>query len=189
MKKSSAVAVSASLKLLVLTSLSWPWASAVAAPIYWDGVGGTATDDWGLFANWSADPDAAIGATAIPGTGDVATFSTTTVTAAQTIKLIGARSVAGLDFVQSTPTTLNGGTAARVLTLGLSGINKNNTGLATIGSATATENVSLSLTGSQIWSNVDASTAGTASLSILNGVSTAVAGVHTLTLEAMVLAR
>ncbi len=183
MKSSSNREIALSIKLLALASLTFPWTRATAAPIFWDGVGGAATDDWAAVANWSLDTDGLTAATAIPGTGDVATFSATTVTTAQTVKLNANRSVAGLDFTLATATTLTGGSAVRVLTLGASGITKNNSGLATIGSATAAENVSLSLSAAQTWSNSDAAAAGVATITVVNGVSLSSAGAKTLTLD------
>jgi fibronectin-binding autotransporter adhesin len=152
--------------LLIAAGIIIPWQPASAAPIYWDGT----LTDWGALGAWST----AVGATTpdptvLPGTGDVATFSISTVTTAQTVNLNGARSVGGLSFLgtNTAATTLLGGSAAQTLTLGASGIiTASGAGAVTIGSTTAAQNVNIALGAAQSW-QVNSANA----LTVLNIVS------------------
>ncbi len=152
--------------LLIAAGILIPWQIAPAAPIYWDGT----LTDWGALGSWST----AVGATtpdpaALPGTADIATFSISTVTTAQTVNLNGARSVLGLSFLgtNTATTTLLGGSAAQTLTLGASGITMaSGAGAVTIGSATAAQNVNIALGAAQTW-QVDSANP----LTVLNIVS------------------
>src|SRR5258706_8081898 len=97
--------------------------TAPAATIYWDGSGTL----WSAVASWSTasgatTPDPA----AVPGASDVPAFNITTVNAAQTVYLNGARSANSLAFTNTSTTTLLGGIsgtpAVNTLTLGSSSV-------------------------------------------------------------------
>ena len=141
--------------------------SAPAATIYWDG----SATDWSAVGSWStlvgADtPDPS----AVPGASDIADFSISTVNTAQTVNLNGGQSVQGLVFLGSNTaaTSLLGGNADHTLTLGTSGIEVDSlAGAVTIGSATAGQNVAITLGGAQQWSNNSANP-----LTIQNAVTT-----------------
>lgn len=160
---------------LVVTTLSA--AKVRAASLYWDGSGTV----WNATASWST----AVGATtpdpaAVPGAADEANFSISTITTAQTVNLNANQSALGLIFLgtNTAATTLQGSGANRTLSLGINGITVNTgAGAVTIGSGTANQNVSLSLQGSQSWTNN-----ATSALTVVNGVSFGVAGANTLTL-------
>jgi fibronectin-binding autotransporter adhesin len=145
---------------------AWPQ-RAQSAVIYWDNVGGTA-NDWGGVANWSTVVGGGTNPAAIPGTADVATFSASSVAAAQTVNLNAARSVLGLDFTTTLAHTLQGGSAAQTLTLGASGITRSGTGAVTIGSTTAAQNVNIALGANQTWTNSSA-TSEISSLNVISG--------------------
>lgn len=150
-------------------------ASASAATIYWNGTG----TDWTTTLDWST----ASGATtpnpaAVPGATDTAAFNISTVSAAQTVNLNGNQSVAKLDFLAGATggVTLLGGGTDRTLTLGANGIGiAAATGAVTIGSSTSGQNVALSLTGAQTWTNNSGNL-----LTVNNGVSIAATGTLTL---------
>jgi len=130
---------------------------------YWQNSG-TAANDWATLANWTTSSTSSVVPGSLPTTTTVTIFSATSATAAQTVNLNADRSVQGLVFSSATTTTLLGGTAARTLTLGSSGISKTGSGAATIGAAA--NGVTITLGTSQTWSN---SAAG--SLSVLNNLS------------------
>jgi autotransporter-associated beta strand protein len=140
---------------LALSVLTLIGASQASGTIYyWDNNGGTA-NDWASATNWSTVVGGG-GAGAIPGSSDVATFSATPIQGtAQTVNLNANRSVLGLDFLSgvTTATTLQGGGTARTLTIGASGITNASTSAVTIGSSTGTQNVNITLNGSQTWTN------------------------------------
>ena len=146
--------------------------AARGATIFWDG----ATAGWNAVANWSTSasattPDPA----AVPGAADIATFNISTVNAAETVSLNAAQAALGLVFSNTGTTALQGGGTNQVLTLGASGIVVNaGAGAVTIGSGTAGQNVAITLTGAETWTN-NASTL----LTINNGV-TNVAGLLTV---------
>jgi autotransporter-associated beta strand protein len=157
-----------------LTGLLFAY-SAQAANIYWDGTG-TA---WNAVGSWSTVVGATTDPAAIPGTADIATFSISTLTnTAQTVDLNAAQSVLGLRFLgTNTATTLlqGGGVANQTLTLGTSGISVASlAGAVTIGSTATSQNVAITLSGAQSWTNNSAN-----ALSVVNGVS---AGTNPLTL-------
>ena len=152
--------------------------SAQAATIYW---GNSTAAGWDSVANWSTVYNAATpNPSAVPGASDLAVFSVNNT--AQVVNLNAAQSAQGLFFANTNTTLLEGGGAAnQTLTLGTSGIRiigQNTTpGAVTIGSATANQAVSLSLSGSQSWKN-DSNNL----LTIVNGVSS-VSGATTLTIN------
>jgi fibronectin-binding autotransporter adhesin len=125
--------------------------AALASPVYWDGTSG----GWDAVANWSSvagatTPDPA----AVPGASDDAVFNIDPVDGATTVSLNAAQSVNSLNFNNTGTTLLQGGGTDRVLTLGAGGITADAAaGAATIGSATAGQNVSLVLGASQTWTN------------------------------------
>ena len=125
--------------------------AALASPVYWDGTSG----GWDAAANWStaaaaATPDPA----AVPGASDDAVFNIDTVDGATTVSLNAAQSVNSLNFDNTGTTLLQGGGTDRVLTVGAGGITVDAAaGAATIGSATAGQNVSIVLGASQTWTN------------------------------------
>lgn len=135
-------------------------------------------------SNWStttavagADPGSA------PGSGDVAFFTVSGITVAQTVNLDGARTVLGLDTnAQTATTTLVGGTGNQILSIGTSGIDHSNGGFS-IGSASEGQKVSISLLGSQTWtSSVTSGSTGAVAIRIFNDVSIGSGGDQTLTL-------
>ena len=137
----------------IATLLATPSANADA--LYWDNTGGTA-NDWGSLANWSTDVAGGTTPGALPGTGDVATFSATPIQSAnQTVNLNANRSVLGLEFLSgvTATTTLLGGGTNRSLTLGASGIVYAGSGNVTIGSTTSGQGVTTILAGSQSIAN------------------------------------
>jgi autotransporter-associated beta strand protein len=144
------------------------WTVAGSAAIYWANNGGTA-NDWGSLANWSTTVGGGTTPGAIPGTGDVATFSATPIQGtAQTVNINGNPSVLGLNVFSGVTanTILQGGGVNRTLTNGVSGIVNNSSASLTIGSGTANQNVTLTLAGSQ-----SISANGSGGVAILNNVS------------------
>ena len=128
--------------------------SALAADIYWDGTG----TDWGAAGSWDTAPGGGGGdPAAVPGSSDIADFSVSSITnTAQTVNLNGDRSAQGLVFLttNTAATSLLGGNADRTLTLGSGGINVNSlAGAVTLGSATAGQNVAITLSAAQTWTN------------------------------------
>jgi len=115
-------------------------AGATAANINWTGATG---GSWADAANWSTG--------AVPGSGDVATF--TFVTSPVTINLNGARVVSGLSTPNTSLTnvhTLQAGGTDTTLTIGADGITHFRGGL-TIGSGTAGQRVNVILSAAQTW--------------------------------------
>lgn len=132
--------------------------SVNAADLWWDNTGGTA-NSWADVNNWSTTVGGGSTPGAIPGASDVATFSATPIVGtAQTVNLLADRSVQGI-AVASTVTqsiTIQGGGTIRTLTIGAGGVTNasNGSGAVTIGvSSSATENVNVTLNGSQSWAN------------------------------------
>jgi autotransporter-associated beta strand protein len=169
------------LALLVAPLLAaWPQYSR-AAVIYWDNTGGGTANVWGDVANWSTVVGGGTNPAAIPGAGDIATFSATPIVGtAQTVNLNADRTVQGLQFTSAvtTATTLQGGGTNRLLTIGASGITKAGTGAVTIGSGTAGQNVSPRLTADQTWANNN----NTGVLTVNNGAQSSTAVDRILTL-------
>jgi autotransporter-associated beta strand protein len=152
------------LSVLTLIGVS----QAPGAIYYWDNSGGTA-NDWGSVANWSTVIGGGTDPGAIPGVGDVATFSATPIEGTpQTVNLNDNRSVLGLEFLSgvTATTTLLGGGTDRTLTIGASGITSAASNTVTIGSSTAGQNVNISVAGSQSWA-----INGTRNVLIVNSVS------------------
>lgn len=126
--------------------------SANAAAIYWDGL----SAGWDVATNWSTvasadNPDPA----AVPTAGDDAIFNIDTVDGAAVVSLNAARSVNSLTF-NNTGTTLlqGGGVANQILTIGAGGISVDAAaGAVTIGSATALQNVTTTISATQTWHN------------------------------------
>lgn len=160
----------------------------MAADLYWDGSG----TSWNSPGSWSTDAGAAVpDPPAVPGSGDLVHFSTTTVGTAQTVNLDENQSVSGLRFDGRGNTLLQGGGTNRVLAIGAEGIIA--TGVATnsssatqssvIGSTTAGQQVAISLMAGQRWeSSISGTVAGADGITVRNGVSLGVSGEHTLQL-------
>jgi autotransporter-associated beta strand protein len=126
--------------------------------LYWDNSGGTA-NSWGDASNWSTTVAGGSSPSAAAGAGDVARFSATPIVGtAQTVNLNANQSVLGL-AVESAVTqgiTFQGGGTIRTLTIGADGVTNasNGAGSVQIGVAnSATQNVNLTLNGSQSWAN------------------------------------
>jgi autotransporter-associated beta strand protein len=152
------------------------------ADIFWDGSGNGQANGWGTASFWSTTAAAATPDPANPpGAADIATFAITGTSTAQTVNLGGPQSALGIATAnQTTTTTLLGGGTNQVLSLGTSGIS-HLAGALVIGSATAGQQVSISLQGAQSWTG---STTGTGAVGmILNtAVSIGAGGDQTLTL-------
>ena len=98
---------------------------ATAAPIYWDGVSGTAS--WGLTGNWSTSSSATTpNPAAVPGASDDVIFNISTANNNTTITLNDNRAAQSLTFVNTGSTIFRGNTSgtttARTLTTGTGGI-------------------------------------------------------------------
>jgi fibronectin-binding autotransporter adhesin len=145
--------------------------------IYWD----SAIDgSWGTLTNWSTigtagTPDPA----AVPGSGDIATFTITGLTFPRTVSLDASRSVSGIatDNQSGLIILRGGGGTARTLTIGTEGINHLRGGI-TIGTSDA-DKVNILLAGSQTWNS---STNGNQAIQHQNDVAAAGAGTSELTL-------
>ncbi|MFM7244931.1 MAG: hypothetical protein ACKO40_12280 [Planctomycetaceae bacterium] len=135
--------------LVCLVAFSAATASAQTT-WYWDNFGGTA-NDWTSIDNWSLNAAGTVPAAALPDGTGFAQFNVSTLVSAQTVNLNSDPSLLGLLFSSPAAVTLQGGGANRVLTFGTGGITKSGTGVATIGSATANQNVALTLGGTQAW--------------------------------------
>ena len=140
--------------------------SASAADIYWDGTG----TGWDSVGAWDALVDGTGGdPSSVPGAADIADFSISTLSSAQTVNLNGNQSALGLVFLgtNTATTALQGGDANHSLTIGANGITVSSlAGAVTIGSATAGQNVAITLGGAQAWTNNSAN-----GLTIQNTVS------------------
>jgi autotransporter-associated beta strand protein len=153
--------------------------SAHSATLYWDGTG----TGWDSVGSWSdLDNGDLPDPLAVPGAADIATFVSSTALTAQTVNLNTNQSALGLatNLSNTFLTTIRGGGTNRTLNLGTSGITHTG-GAITIGSATAGQQVAISLQGAQTW---DSSTSGTGAIAImvLNGVSIGAGGNQTLNL-------
>ena len=121
--------------------------------IYWDG----APASWNNASNWStasgaATPDPLV----VPGANDGVVFNITPSNAITTVVTLDANQAANsLTFNNTSPTTLTGGGADRVLTLGAAGISVGSgSGSVTFGTGFANNNVTLSLvSGAQAWTH------------------------------------
>lgn len=166
-----------SLLTVVLSTTSLP-----ALTIYWDGSINTAFE---TLDNWSTvQTNNTSSPAAIPGNADVATFVTSTLSSAQTILLNSSPTVGGLATNSSNVflTTLRAGGTNQTLNLGASGINHSGAGGLTIGSATAGQQLAISLQGAQTWTSSAVAPAA-AAISVINGVSIGAGGNQTLTLS------
>ena len=147
------------------------------ATIYWDGT----STDWSSVTSWSTNVGAAIpNPAAVPSVDDVAAFSINIVNTPQTVNLNGDQAVLGLRFLgtNTATTTLLAGGTNRNIDLGTEGITVNaGAGAVTIGSATAGQNVVLSLQGSESFRNDSVN-----ALTINNAVTLDLPGAQTLTL-------
>ena len=135
-----------------------------AATIYWDGTGTL----WSDVVAWStASGTTTPNPAAVPGAADIAQFNITAVNTAQTVSLNANQSALGLLFSSTGTTLLQGSAGNRTLTLGASGIVVNSgAGAPTIGSATVNQNVSVTMSAAQSWTNNALSL-----LSIVNNVT------------------
>lgn len=147
---------------------------AEAVAIYWDGTG----TSWNSLSAWGNAANSTTNPAAVPGSGDVATFNITSVVTNQIVNLDANQSVGGMAFVSSANVLLQGGGTNRVLTVGATGISKTGTGIVTIGSTTAGQQVAVLLSADQTWANSDNSGA----INILNGVTHNINSPITLTL-------
>ena len=124
---------------------------ASGAVIYWNGTG----TSWSSTADWSTNgslttPHPA----AVPGSGDTATFNIAIVNSPQSVDLNANQAALGLVFSSTGSVLLEGGGSDRTLNLGTSGITDDpGAGAVTIGSATAGQQVAISLSGAQSWTN------------------------------------
>ena len=148
--------------------------AALTSPVYWDGANG----GWDNPANWSTvagatTPDPSV----VAGAGDDAVFNIDPVDGAVVVAMNAAQSAKSLVFFNTGTTALEGGGVNQVLTLGAAGIDVDAAaGAVTVGSATAGQNVAITLAASQTWTNPSANT-----LTIANGVTSAATGIQTLT--------
>ncbi len=138
---------SVGLGLVLASSLS----AVTAAPLYWDGV----SAGWEGLGNWSTDAAAAMpDPLAIPGAADDVYFNIDPVDGAVTVNLNAARAARSLNFNNTGTTTLLGGTANQALAIGAGGIIVDAAaGAVTLGSATAGQQVNVSLSAAQTWAN------------------------------------
>ena len=129
--------------LLVAAVLVTP-IRTMAATLFWDGSG----TGWNAAASWSTASDAALpDPSSPPGSGDLASFSISSVSLAQTVNLNAAASASGLTFNSPGATTVQSGSGTNMLTIGSNGITVNSgTGPATLTSAISTPS-------SQTWAN------------------------------------
>ena len=137
--------------------------AAAVVTNYWDGT----STSWNAAANWSTSSGATTpNPAAVPGSVNAAAFNISTVNTAQTVSLDAAQSIAGLIFSSTGSVTLQGGGTNRTLTLDVGGVTVNGgAGAVTLGSATSGQNVAITMSGSQTWSN-----ASTSALTAVNGI-------------------
>ncbi|MBX3742961.1 MAG: autotransporter-associated beta strand repeat-containing protein [Akkermansiaceae bacterium] len=153
---------------------------ASAVPYWWDGT--AADNDWGNASNWSDSSTANANPTVVPGALDIANLTASGLTGPFNINLNGNRAVDGLATANlGSLATLLGGNASSTLAVGGGGINHSSGGGLTIGSATAGQEVNLSLTANQKWTSSAAGT-GQAAMIVNNTVSNGAAGGGTVTL-------
>ena len=120
-------------------------ALAQANNVYWDGFGSS----WSSSSNWTTDPTGNTISGVAPTTGDIATFSASSVTFDQVLALDASASVAGLLFQNSVYTVSIGPDfpSLNTLTLGTSGITVNS------GAGAVTLADPLALSAAQTWTN------------------------------------
>ncbi|WAC18767.1 autotransporter-associated beta strand repeat-containing protein [Luteolibacter sp. SL250] len=153
---------------------------ASAVPYWWDGT--AADNDWGNASNWSDSSTANANPTVVPGALDTANLTASGLTGPFNINLNGNRAVDGIVTTNlASLATLLGGSGSSTLAVGAGGINHSSGGGLTIGSATAGQEVNLSLTGNQKWTSSAAGT-GQAAIIINNTVSNGVSGGDPVTL-------
>lgn len=122
-----------------------------AASLYWDGGNG----NWLNNAAWSTDsaaitPDPVVA----PVAADDAFFNISTANLASTVTLNGNYAARSLTFTNTAATNLSADGINRALSVGAGGITMaSGAGTATIGSATANQNVPVTFTASQTWVN------------------------------------
>jgi autotransporter-associated beta strand protein len=158
-------------KIFSLTALLLLDAGSLqGASIYWDGTGNNVGSGWGSKGYWSRSSGAATpNPSAAPGSADLAIFSINTVNTAQIVQLGGNRTAMGLAFqgTNTATTTLLGGGTNQKLTLGTSGIVVNSgAGAVTLGSSTSGQNVTITLSGAQTWTNNSAN-----ALTLVNAIT------------------
>jgi fibronectin-binding autotransporter adhesin len=153
---------------------------ASAAPYWWDGTAGD--DNWGEPSNWSDSSAANLEPTAVPDLEDTVNLTASGLTGPFNINLNGNRGIEGLATANlASLATLLGGSGSSTLAVGSGGINHSSGGGLTIGSATAGQEVNVSLTANQKWTSSAAGT-GQAAIIINNTVSNGVVGGGTVTL-------
>lgn len=147
-----------------------------ADTIYWDG----ANAGWDAAANWTTDAAATMPDPALaPGAADDVIFNRTGLNTAVTVSLNAGQAANSLTFVSSGTVTLQGGGTNQTLTIGAGGVSKTGTGAVTIGSATAGQNVAVTLGASQTWTNGNA----TGGLTFNNAITGAASATQTLTID------
>ncbi|MEO5917650.1 MAG: autotransporter-associated beta strand repeat-containing protein [Luteolibacter sp.] len=124
---------------------------AHAATIYWDGANGS----WLNSAAWSTDSAATTpDPVAAPVVTDDAIFNITTANAATTVTFNANHAANSLTFNNTGTTTLAADGTNRALGVGAGGMTMaSGAGTATIGSATANQNIPVTFTGTQTWVN------------------------------------
>lgn len=137
--------------LLGLIVVSFASAVSNAATIYWDGANGS----WLNNAAWSTAPAATTpDPAAAPIAADDAVFNISTVNAATTVTFNAAHAANSLTFNNTGTTTLAADGTNRALSVGAGGMTMAaGAGTATIGSATANQNIPVTFTASQTWTN------------------------------------
>ena len=147
--KSSRILTSSIAGFLAAAGVFAPSATSHAATIYWDGTGTL----WSAAASWSTTSGSTM-LDQLPVATDIAQFNISIVNTAQTVSLNANQSIAGLIFSSTGTTLLQGGGTNRTLTLGASGIVVNaGAGAPTVGSATANQNVAVTMSAAQSWAN------------------------------------
>lgn len=133
---------------LIVVSLT---AQSQASAIYWDGVNGS----WLNSAAWSTDPAAAIpDPAAAPVATDDVTFNISSANAATTVTFNANHLANSLTFNNTGTTTLAADGTNRALSVGAGGMTMAaGAGTVTIGSATAAQNIPVTFTGTQTWTN------------------------------------
>ena len=146
-----------------------------AATIYWDGTG----TGWESVLSWSTDPsNTTPDPLTVPNSDDVV-FNILGMNAAQTVNL-NADQVAGSLTVQTTgAVNVLGGSGDHFLTLHSGMTVAAGGGPLTIGSATAGQNVSISLSGHQTWAN-NSGPASPSAIHVVNNVFFGLANENTV---------
>ncbi|MGC4003173.1 MAG: autotransporter-associated beta strand repeat-containing protein [Pirellulales bacterium] len=146
--------------------------AAKATAYYW----GTTNGTWQVAGNWTTDPTGStIVGSGIPAQTDTVIFNGSAIFGNETISLNAATSVLGMTFANTGTTVLKSDTTtARILTIGTGGITINSgAGAVTIGDAT--NGTTITLGGTQTWTNNSANT-----LTIANAVTM---GTNPLTID------